>query len=166
MNEHRIARLAREALDESIEHLPWRVTHRLASGREAALARMPKHPQAAPVESPAQAAQPAARGGPPVLAPAGAGHPILVPALPGHPHSTGGGPEGWRRLAAGIAAVLIPALIVVVGLLGIAEWSDWQRADDIADMEAAVLTDEIPVAAYADRGFGVYLRNVSEGERR
>ncbi|MCL4185694.1 MAG: DUF3619 family protein [Burkholderiaceae bacterium] len=151
MNEQQIARLAREALDESIEHLPWRVTHRLASGREAALARMPKRPETAVVASSAEG-----------------GHPVLVPATPGHPRFAGGGggPDGWRRLAAGIAAVLIPALIVALGLLGIAEWNDWQRADDIADLEAAVLTDEVPVAAYADRGFGVYLRNVSEGERR
>ncbi|MCC7060578.1 MAG: DUF3619 family protein, partial [Burkholderiaceae bacterium] len=36
MNEQRIALLARQALDDAAEHLPWRVTHRLATAREAA----------------------------------------------------------------------------------------------------------------------------------
>jgi hypothetical protein len=159
MNEQQIARLAREALDESIEHLPWRVTHRLASGREAALAQLARRPQAVGAQSPAGADRP-------VLVYGFAANPRSAP--PGNPHAAGSGDGsgGWRRLATGIAAVLIPALVVAVGLLGIAEWSDWQRADDIADLEAAVLGDEIPVAAYADRGFGVYLRNVSEAERR
>ena len=42
MNEQQIALLAREALDEAAERLPWRVTHRLATVREAALARLPR----------------------------------------------------------------------------------------------------------------------------
>jgi len=147
MNEQQIARLAREALDESVEHLPWRVTHRLASAREAALARMPAR-QAAATET--------------VFG--GAGHPILVPGT-GHGRLSGGGPDGRRRLGLRIAAVLVPILVVATGLYGISEWDNLRRADDNADVDAAVLTDEVPISAYADRGFGVFLRNVAQGER-
>lgn len=151
MNELEIARLAREALDESVEHLPWRVTHRLAGFREAALARMPADPATARS-----------------LAHAAAGRPALAPAVAGLRSRAGGagGDRGERRpLGLRIAAVLVPALIVAAGLYGISEWTSWQRADDIADLEAAVLADEVPISAYADRGFGVFLRNVGVGER-
>jgi len=148
MNEQQIARLAREALDESVEHLPWRVTHRLASAREAALARMPARQTASAVQ--------------PVFG--GAAHPVLVPAA-GHGRLSGGGPDGRRRLGLRIAAVLVPILVVATGLYGISEWDSLRRADDIADVDAAVLTDEVPISAYADRGFGVFLRNVAQGER-
>ena len=147
MNEQQIARLAREALDESVEHLPWRVTHRLASAREAALARMPAR-QAAATET----------------AFGGSGHPTPVPGT-GHGRLSGGGPAGRRRLGLRIAAVLVPILVVATGLYGISEWDNLRRADDNADVDAAVLTDEVPISAYADRGFGVFLRNVAQGER-
>jgi len=151
MNEQEIARLARQALDESAEHLPWRVTHRLATAREAALARMPARAEAV-------LARPRAT--------AEASHPVFVHAS-GRPRASGGGggPEGRRRLGLRIAAVVVPILIVAAGLFGISEWDSWQRASDTADLDAAVLIDEVPISAYADRGFGVFLRNVAQGER-
>jgi len=146
MNEQEIARLARQALDESVEHLPWRVTHRLASAREAALARIP--------------ARAAAR------ARAEAGHPAFVHApLRARPSGSSGGSDGRRRLGLRVVAVVVPILIVAAGLFGISEWESWQRADDIADLDAAVLADEVPISAYADRGFGVFLRNVAQEDR-
>lgn len=149
MNESEIARLARQALDESVEHLPWRVTHRLAAAREAALARIPARAEAA-----------RARAG------AEAGHPAFVHApLRARPSGGSGGPDGRRRLGLRVAAVVVPILIVAAGLFGISEWESWQRADDIADLDAAVLVDEVPISAYADRGFGVFLRNVAQEDR-
>lgn len=146
-NEQLIARLAREALDESVEHLPWRVTHRLATAREAALARLPAE---------ARAAVPAA---------AALGHGQVVVA------AAAGGPQppshrGKRRhFGLGLAAIVVPVLVVAGVLYAISEWDSRLRADDIADVDAAVLVDEVPIAAYADRGFGVFLRNVTRGER-
>lgn len=156
MNEPQVARLARQALDESADHLPWRVTHRLATAREAALARLPRALAAAARPVPAVAAPP--------VAPA---HAVLVCATRSGPgRAVGderpGRPQrfGWR-----LAAVVAPLLVVVVGLAGISLWTSWQRALDIADLDAAVLTDEIPISAYADRGFGVFLKNVSQADR-
>ena len=149
MNEQRIAQLAREALDESAEHLPWRVTHRLATAREAALARMPKQAQVAmPKPATAQTA-----------------YAIVAAAAAGGRSSSGGGPDGRRRVGLGLAAVVVPVAIVAAVLYGISEWDSRLRADDIADVDAAVLVDEVPISAYADRGFGVFLRNVAQGDR-
>lgn len=146
MKEQEIVRLTREALDEAAEHLPWRVTHRLATAREAALA------QAARV----------------VPVAVGATGPLV--ALAGHGAvALGGGDsranrEGQPRLAARIAAIVAPILIVAAGLFGIAEWDSRRSADDLAELDEAVLTDEVPISAYADRGFGVFLRNVGQGD--
>ena len=148
MNEQRIAQLAREALDESAEHLPWRVTHRLATAREAALARIPA-PSRVAAPRPAFAA---------------AGHAIVVPTAAGG-RPTAGDPDGRRRLGLGLAAIVVPIAIVAAVLYGISEWDSRRRADDIADVDAAVLVDEVPISAYADRGFGVFLRNVAQGDR-
>ena len=150
MNEYRIAQLARQALDESAEHLPWRVTHRLATAREAALARMPVPSRAASTPR----------------AVAAAGHPILVPAS-GHSGPSGGsGHDERRRFGLRVVAVLVPILVVAAGLWGISEWDSRQRADDIADVDAAVLVDDVPISAYADRGFGVFLRNVAQEDHK
>jgi hypothetical protein len=149
MNEQRIAQLAREALDESAEHLPWRVTHRLATAREAALARLPKQAQVAvPKPATAQAA-----------------HAIVVASAAGGRSSAGGDADGRRRFGLGLAAIVVPIAIVAAVLYGISEWDSRLRADDIADVDAAVLVDEVPISAYADRGFGVFLRNVAQGDR-
>src|SRR5690606_14121721 len=62
----------------------------------------------------------------------------------------------WR-----IAAVVVPIAVVTAGLLGISALDAQRRADDLAELDAAMLADEVPISAYADRGFGVYLRNAA-----
>ncbi len=135
MNEQEIALLARRVLDESVERLPYRVTQRLAASRALALARMQ-----ADLRKPVDASSEVRLG------------------ARGEAEMAGGPPRlGWR-----VAAVIVPILIVGVGLAGISVWGAWQRADDLADLDVAMLADEVPISAYADRGFGVYLKNVSQ----
>ncbi len=148
MKDEEIISLAREALDEAAEHLPWRVTHRLATAREAALA------QAAARLAPATARAP--------------DRPLVLASPQTAALGSGRGRSPEREdapsLAARIAAVLVPILIVLAGLFGIAEWDSLHRAGDLADIDEAVLTDEVPISAYADRGFGVFLRNAGIGQ--
>ena len=75
------------------------------------------------------------------------------------PQTTGSASFGtpsrlWRALA-----VALPPVIVAAGLYGISVWADSQDAQETAEVDAAVLVDDVPIAAYADRGFGVYLNN-------
>lgn len=136
MNEREIASLVRRALDDSVERLPYRITHRLAAARALALAR-----STAEVRRPVAAPRPSHAASAEETEVAGDGSPKLR----------------WR-----IAAVVVPIVVVAAGLAGISAWDSWQRASDIADLDAAMLADDVPIAAYADRGFGVYLKNVSQ----
>ena len=134
MNEQAFVHDLRRALDESAERLPYRVTQRLERARAAALARA--RPVAA--TAPAPALQPA--GGP------------------------SGGTDGRPSIAYRLASTLLPLLLVVAALYGIVLWDDAQRAAETADIDAELLLgdDELPIAAYADKGFGVYLRNTRQ----
>jgi Protein of unknown function (DUF3619) len=52
-----------------------------------------------------------------------------------------------------------PLVVLVFGLIGIAQWQDNSRINDIAEVDAALLTDDVPPDAYADSGFMAFLKN-------
>lgn len=54
----------------------------------------------------------------------------------------------------GVAAPLLAGLMLFVGLY---QYEQQSHIDDIADLDAAVLADELPVSAYADHGFNAFL---------
>lgn len=85
---------------------------------------------------------------------AAAARTAVAPAFAGRAPSVQGPSRLWRALA-----VALPPLAVAAGLYGIAVWTDAQDVQETADVNAAVLVDDVPLAAYADRGFGVYLNN-------
>jgi hypothetical protein len=131
MNEQQFAEGIRRALDESAGRLPYRITHRLETARAAALAH------AAAIERRTEAVR-------------------RVQAQSDGSATLGGGEQApWW----GAFATLVPVLIVVAGLFAISEWTDVEQAEETADIDLAVLTDELPISAYADRGFGVFLKN-------
>ena len=59
-----------------------------------------------------------------------------------------------------------PLVVLVFGLIGIAQWQDESRINDIAEVDAALLSDDVPPDAYADSGFMAFLKNgpVSDSE--
>jgi Protein of unknown function (DUF3619) len=68
----------------------------------------------------------------------------------------GFGEEGlnlWSRLASAL-----PLLVLVAGLILIHVFQNDQRARELADVDAALLTDDLPPAAYADPGFLQYIK--------
>ena len=52
-----------------------------------------------------------------------------------------------------------PLIVLVFGLIGIAQWQDDSRINDIAEVDAALLSDDVPPDAYADSGFMAFLKN-------
>lgn len=77
-------------------------------------------------------------------------------------NSTSGGSSGkWLRGASLIA----PMIALTIGLLGIYQWQQDARINDIADVDTALLTDEVPPDAYADNGFLVFLKNLSKEDQ-
>jgi hypothetical protein len=71
-------------------------------------------------------------------------------------------PQG-SALAAGMGRrLLAPALALVLLLAGVLYWQQAQRFQqpsygDSADVDTQLLTDELPVTAYLDRGFEIWL---------
>lgn len=61
---------------------------------------------------------------------------------------------GWWTRVASIA----PLVALVVGLVTISILQEEHRASELADVDAALLTDELPPAAYTDPGFLQFLQ--------
>ena len=125
----------RRALDESTAGLPAATLERLAGARRLALARKKPEPIAVPAFVP-------------VLAHAGAdaGAAFDVP------------PAGERR-GSPLARILRiwPVVALIGGIAVIAYWENLQRSAELADIDAAMLSDELPLNAYLDHGFNAYL---------
>ena len=56
-------------------------------------------------------------------------------------------------------AAIIPLVALVVGFVAIELVQDDFWADEIASVDAELLTDELPPEAYTDPGFAQYLRS-------
>lgn len=122
----------RRALTESAEDLPPATLDRLAQARQLALARKKAD---APVTVK-----------------------VSKPALAGNFGFSFQGPSSWF----GKLAVALPAFVLVVGLVGIFEYEQQQNINELADIDAAVLADELPPAAYVDTGFSAYINKTEE----
>ena len=59
--------------------------------------------------------------------------------------------------------LLLPTLLLVAGLVSIYSWQQDQRAADAEELDAQLLTDDLPIDAYLDRGFEAWLKKVSSG---
>ncbi|WBY02181.1 DUF3619 family protein [Ramlibacter tataouinensis] len=88
-----------------------------------------------------------------------------APALqPAHPvTSTGNGQAAlrgpdrispWQRIA-----MALPLVALLAGLVAIQLVQDDRRAREVAEVDAALLTDDLPPAAWADPGFVQFLKS-------
>ena len=77
-------------------------------------------------------------------------------ALGGGVATLGGGEDErglWPRLVS-----LIPLLALIAGLVAIQMVGSDQIAEELAEIDAAILTDDLPPDAYADPGFAQFLK--------
>jgi hypothetical protein len=135
MNQVEFAYRVRQALNEGTDRLPYRVAVRLEQARRTALAR-----RKAVADKPLW--MPAPRFG------AGRAGAAVLDA----PSS------GWlwlRRLA--LVVPMVAAL--AVGFVGIYRWHEDQLIAERANIDLAVLLDDTPIDTYADKGFGVMIRD-------
>jgi hypothetical protein len=122
-------RLAGE-LSRSSEALPHEITERLRFAREHALAAAQRHRHAVAPDS------------------------ATVVGLAGRTAALGGGPPSvWLRLASAL-----PLLMLLGGLVLIQQHYDLQQIQAAADIDSALLADDLPPDAYRDPGFSEYLR--------
>lgn len=66
----------------------------------------------------------------------------------------GNEPLGWW----GRAAATLPLVALVVGLIAIHTIQNDRRANELAEIDADLLTDDLPPAAYTDPGFAQFLK--------
>lgn len=68
---------------------------------------------------------------------------------------------GFHFSGAGLGrlGVAIPLLALVFGLGGLYQYDQQQRIAELAELDAAVLADELPLTAYLDHGFNAYLES-------
>jgi len=80
---------------------------------------------------------------------------VAAPAVlaQGATAALGGGFGFWSR-----AASWLPLVALAVGLMGIGSLQEQMRASEIAEVDAELLTGELPPTAYTDPGFTQYLK--------
>ncbi|MEN3296489.1 MAG: hypothetical protein V7642_5742 [Burkholderiales bacterium] len=122
----------RNALNENIDNIPASTAERLASARKIALSRKKK-------DSPLRAWLPQR-------------------ALAGDIGVFFDKPMSWL----GRMGLAVPALALVAGLISIYQFEQQQRISDTAEIDAGVLSDELPLSAYLDHGFNAYLAKRGE----
>lgn len=70
------------------------------------------------------------------------------------------GPSHW------ITHVLLPAALLISGVVGLQYWQQSQRdataAAEAADLDARLLKSDLPIDAYLDNGFQAWLKRSSE----
>lgn len=130
------ARRLTARLSADTDALPYDISERLRAAREQALAQRKK------------------------VVPVREWHHATAVQRQGHTATLGSGDnEGrtwWRAL---ISAV--PLVALLVGLIVVDSFQDESGATEVAEIDAALLTDDLPPAAYADPGFVQYLQSTT-----
>lgn len=127
------ARNVTARLSEGSTKLPHDISERLRIARMQALA----HRKQAVMRSAT------------VVASQGGGTAALTFGNPGG----SGSPGWWTRFA-----TALPLVALVAGLLTIYVVQNDLRADELAEVDTALLTDDLPTAAYTDPGFVEFLK--------
>lgn len=68
--------------------------------------------------------------------------------------------SGWDRVVAAL-----PLLALVLGLIAISIIQNDNRTTELAEIDAALLTDDLPPTAYTDPGFAQFLK-LSSGQNQ
>ena len=140
IHELEFAYKVRRALDERAANLPAHTTQRLVNARKLAI----KHKKAHVPEIILQHSG--------VFAGTGSLHinnPFNNPLT---------GSFRWLKRA----GMAIPLIILIIGALSIYQVEHQRRLHALADIDAAVLTDELPLNAYLDHGFDSYINKHGE----
>lgn len=66
----------------------------------------------------------------------------------------------WTRLGA-----IVPLIALVAGLITVSVMQEENRTSELAEVDSALLTDDLPPAAYTDPGFAQFLKNDALSQR-
>ena len=128
-------------LSTGMDDLPYDITERLRAARMQALAKRK-------VVAVQTAAVSSASGG-------------AVTLVLGGGNGRRGGFGWWQPMASAL-----PLIALVAGLVAINIIQDDDRTSELAEVDAALLTDDLPPDAYADPGFVQFLKTSHSSETR
>ena len=57
---------------------------------------------------------------------------------------------------------LLPAAMLILGLVAIHTWQQSQTVQELVEIDSGVLTGDLPINAYLDRGFDAWLKHSSQ----
>jgi hypothetical protein len=80
-----------------------------------------------------------------------------APVLVGGGTAALGAGDGDRGIWPGLVS-LVPLLALIAGLVAIQVFGTNQVAQELAEIDSAILTDDLPPDAYADPGFAQFLK--------
>ena len=66
----------------------------------------------------------------------------------------------WSRIGA-----IVPLVALVAGLITVSVMQEENRTSELAEVDSALLTDDLPPAAYTDPGFAQFLKNDALSKR-
>ena len=141
-----LARRITARLSEGEALLPYEVTERLRASREQAVAERRREPMSVRAQNHATTVQVQ-------------GNTLTLGGTGGesNPESS----SWWRTLLSAI-----PVIALVAGLVIVNTQSDQSGFSEVTEVDTALLTDDLPPAAYADPGFVQYLKtSASTAER-
>ena len=72
---------------------------------------------------------------------------------------TGGLGDGSASV---FSRLLLPAAVLILGLVAINTWQQSQTVQELVDIDSGVLTSDLPIDAYLDRGFDAWLKRSSQ----
>ena len=82
-----------------------------------------------------------------------------APAVAGQWAGAGIGSGGESRFGFARFGLAFSAMVLVGACLtGLYQFEQQKRIEDLAEMDAAVLDDDLPISAYADHGFNAFLK--------
>ena len=57
---------------------------------------------------------------------------------------------------------LLPTAMLILGLVAINTWQQSQTVQELVEIDSGVLTSDLPIDAYLDRGFDAWLKRSSQ----
>jgi hypothetical protein len=85
-------------------------------------------------------------------------------AQPQHAHALagGGGTVGGGSGVRSATKLGLALLIALAAVFGYQQWQAYQQLKDIEDTDAAILSSDLPIDAFLDRGFPNWLKTSSD----
>jgi hypothetical protein len=84
----------------------------------------------------------------------------MTPALAGA--GAGTGTAGGGQRARSNVRLWLGILLIVAAGFGYQQWQAYQQVKELVDTDAAILSSDLPIDAYLDRGFQNWLRDDTE----